>query len=159
MRCICGSGLSFEKCCGQYIDGKAAPTAEALMRSRYTAYTQKNSSYLLATWDPATWPGKLDFDSDGPIRWLGLQVLSSAGGGPKDRTGTVEFVARFEVEGRPGEMHERSTFRKDNGRWLYVDGETPETAIKTVQRSGAKVGRNDPCPCGSGRKYKKCCAA
>ncbi|HSV29430.1 MAG TPA: YchJ family metal-binding protein, partial [Candidatus Omnitrophota bacterium] len=78
------------------------------------------------------------------------------GGGADDETGSVEYVARFKIRGQAHAHHELATFRKEDGRWLYVDGEVNP---KTAPRQVAKVGRNDPCPCGSGQKYKKCCGA
>src|SRR5205085_4408879 len=88
--------------------------------------------------------------------WQGLEIVDTAGGEANDSEGTVEFIARF--RDRKGDMqahHEVSTFVKEDGRWLFKQGHAPEVA--TVRRSAPKVGRNDPCPCGSGKKFKKCC--
>lgn len=85
------------------------------------------------------------------MEWLGLDVLVCHAGGTDDTEGTVEFVARYSHEGRPGSLHEISHFHKENDQWLYVSGEFPRTPQQV------KTGRNDPCPCGSGKKFKKCC--
>jgi SEC-C motif-containing protein len=153
--CPCGSGQPFGQCCGPYLDGSALPpTAEALMRSRYTAYTRQDDRYLLATWHPETRPDDAtpSDDGDGSV-WTGLEVLRTEAGGVDDEAGVVEFVAFCDINGTPAQLHETSTFQRQDGRWWYVDGEgqTP------LRRDQPKVGRNEPCPCGSGKKYKKCC--
>ena len=159
MSCPCGSGLGLEACCGPIIDGsRAAPTAEALMRSRYTAYALKKTEYITATHDPET---RDDVDEEGTrdwaarTTWQSLEILETKAGGPSDDEGEVEFVAHFADEkGRSVAHHERSTFAKRDGRWYFVDGVTPKQA--PARRTEPKVGRNDACPCGSGKKYKKC---
>jgi SEC-C motif-containing protein len=119
--CPCDGGLPLGRCCGSYISGRlTAPTAEALMRSRYTAYVLRNRDYLLATWDPLTRPKTLDLDAD--QRWLGLRILRTEGGTRQDDTGEVEFVARFKLAGQATRLHEHSRFRKAGDGWLYVDG-------------------------------------
>jgi SEC-C motif-containing protein len=163
MKCPCGTDLELDACCGPLLAGaRAAATPEALMRSRYTAYAVKNARYIVDTHDPQT---RDDVDED-EIRnwanrseWLSLQVLATKAGGADDDRGEVEFIARFRDDRSSKEHahHERSTFVKREGRWYYQDGETPAQA--PVTRSAPKVGRNDPCPCGSGKKYKKCCGA
>jgi SEC-C motif-containing protein len=122
-------------------------TAEALMRSRYSAYVLKLSDYLAATWHASTRPPSLDIGSDTTV-WLRLSILSAEKGGKGDDEGMVEFAADYQG----GQLHERSRFLKEAGRWFYLDGEM------LPSQSAEKVGRNDPCPCGSGRKFKKCCA-
>ena len=122
------------------------PTAEALMRSRYSAFVERNWVYLDRT--------QAHQDSGKPtpdIDWHGLEVLATAAGGVEDNEGTVEFVARYSHQGRSAALHEISRFRKEDGRWIYVDGVFPKAA------SLPKRGRNEPCPCGSGKKFKKCC--
>ena len=146
--CPCGSGEPFESCCGPLLGGEPAPTAERLMRSRYTAYTRGDAGYLSATWAPETRPKALDL-ADGP-EWLGLAILRAAGGAG-DEAGTVEFRARYRAGGREEVLHETSRFRRDQGRWVYVDGQLHDPPAPT------RVGRNALCPCGSGRKYKRCC--
>lgn len=137
--CPCG-GPSLAACCGPFIAGGALPpTAEALMRSRYTAYTQKNGAYLLATWHPSTRPAEPILDEKEPIRWLGLEVKSALRlrqrkvDLPDDPdSDTVEFVARFKLGGRAHRLHEVSRFRREPDpatgapRWYYVDGSFPE---------------------------------
>ena len=156
--CPCGSGSEYSACCAPYITGqKQAATAETLMRSRYTAYVKNKISYIESTHDPAT-RDSLDLDATEEwardSEWLGLEILAVEGGGAKDETGTVEFKARFTQEGEELVHHELSQFVKKEERWYFSDGHKPST---TVVRESPKVGRNDPCPCGSGRKYKKCC--
>ncbi len=155
--CPCGSGTDYPACCGRYIDSATpAPTAEALMRSRYTAYTAGNDAYLRKTWDTDTCPKSINASEPG-IEWTGLKIIATTAGGEDDTTGTVEFVAGVDQQGQSGHLHELSDFKRDvDGRWLYVSGDTPKG--KPIQRA-QKVGRNEPCPCGSGKKYKKCCGA
>lgn len=119
--CACGSGYPMAACCAPYLAGLApAPSAEALMRSRYTAYTLGRTEYLLETWDPTTRPDAIAHDPE--RRWLGLDVKAVQGGEPGDTRGEVEFVARFKVNGRAHRLHENSRFRCVDGRWYYVDG-------------------------------------
>jgi len=155
--CPCGSGRAWESCCGPYVEGKtAAPSAEALMRSRYSAYATGAVDYIVATCLRDEDHG---IDEDATRRWseqstwLGLSVLGTTKGGSADSEGSVEFRASYELGGLREEHHEIANFAKKDGTWLYVDG---EVITETVVRSGPKVGRNDPCPCGSGKKYKKC---
>lgn len=101
-------------CCGRYHHGDAAPTAEALMRSRYAAFAVGDAAYLRRTWDPATRPRR--FALDAGTRWTGLEVLGTTGGGPRDDTGTVAFRAHH----AGGVVAEDSAFRREAGRWLYV---------------------------------------
>jgi SEC-C motif-containing protein len=162
MKCPCGTDLELDACCGPVIAGKRpAPTAEALMRSRYSAYALKNADYILDSHDPQR-RGELEPDATRQwaerTQWLGLAVLGTKAGGEHDDRGEVEFVARFRDErGVEHRHHERSTFVRREGRWYFHDGEVqPQAPIK---RDAPKVGRNDPCPCGSGKKYKKCCGA
>lgn len=118
--CPCGSGTAYADCCAPLHQGTAAPTAEALMRSRYTAYSLDLLDYVFRTWHPRTRPDSVD-----PVpglTWTGLQVLGVADGGPDDETGVVEFRARFTEGGRDRAMHETSRFERRAGRWVYVDG-------------------------------------
>jgi SEC-C motif domain protein len=120
-RCPCGSGLALGECCGRLHDGTTtAATAEALMRSRYSAFALGDAGYLLATWHPRTRPGSLDLDPD--VRWTGLDVLATTGGTLLSAEGTVEFRAHHVVAGRRGTQHENSRFLRDGGRWRYLDG-------------------------------------
>ncbi|MEI6558310.1 MAG: YchJ family protein [Rhodospirillaceae bacterium] len=155
--CPCGSGRTLEACCAPYLGGTApAPTAEALMRSRYSAFATGNIDYIEQTLLPET---RADFDRKhitewaGNSTWLGLEVRSTEAGGPDDQEGRVEFVARFALSGHQHAHHEQSRFVRRDGRWWYVDGDIVTPRPRTV----VKIGRNDPCSCGSGKKYKKCC--
>ena len=157
--CPCGSGSPLSACCGVYLDRDAdPPTAEALMRSRYTAFVLRNADYLLATWDPASRPRRLELQHD-RTEWLSLELRRIESGGPADPTGRVEFIARFRLNGIDQALHENSRFRQQAGRWLYIDGETEVSrpAARPAQAAARSVGRNDPCPCGSGQKFKRCC--
>ena len=119
--CPCHSGFPFAACCAPYLAGIApAPTAQALMRSRYTAYVLARTAYLLDTWHPSTRPQRLHVD--GARRWLGLQIRDVSHGDVGDTKGQVEFVARFKVAGRAHRLHERSTFCYQDGRWYYLHG-------------------------------------
>ena len=153
-RCPCGSKLPFEQCCGPLISGdKIAPTAESLMRSRYVAYVLKNKDYLLATWHSSTRPEDPDLFNDN-IVWKGLEILSTSGGQTQDDEGTVEFRAKCRVNDEAAGLDEASQFVREDGHWFYVDG----SSIQPIRSKHAKIGRNAPCPCGSGKKYKNCCA-
>ena len=128
------------------------------MRSRYTAYVEHAIDYIVETCagdeknkidvsETRTWSEK--------STWLGLKILSVEKGGHKDTEGSVEFEAVYELD-KLREVHrEKASFKKLEGRWLYVEG---YVSPNTVVRVGPKVGRNDPCPCGSGKKYKHCCS-
>lgn len=148
--CPCGSKRNLDKCCGPIIAGEPAPTAEKLMRSRFTAFFHGNMDYVAKT---QAEPLQAD-RGENPVEWVGLTVLGASGGGVGENSGTVEFKARFRHDGRFQVFHEISNFRREDGRWLYIDGiiKPHEDEVPT-----AKTGRNDPCLCGSGRKYKKCC--
>jgi SEC-C motif-containing protein len=153
--CPCGSGDVEAACCGPIVDGAPAPTALALMRSRYTAYVRGAVDHLIATQAPETRRGA---DRDAIARrsrdtsWLGLEIIATEAGGADDDDGIVEFVARGVTRGAPFAQRERSRFRRTDGHWYYVDG---KTAAEPTRRAAAP-GRNDPCPCGSGMKYKRC---
>lgn len=120
--CPCGSNQPYPACCARYIEGgEATPTAEALMRSRYTAYTSENENYLLFTWHASTRPPTLGFADEPPVKWLGLEVKRHE---QQDADhAIVEFVARYKVNGRAHRLHEVSRFVCEAGRWLYVDGD------------------------------------
>ncbi|WP_433798427.1 YchJ family protein [Actinomycetospora sp. CA-084318] len=117
-RCPCGSSETFDACCGRYLgpDGSAPPTAEALMRSRYTAFVRHDVDHLLRTWHPDTRPATLELDPD--TRWRGLEIVDRVAGGLFDTEGVVEFRAHH----RDGVQHERSRFGRVDGRWVYRDG-------------------------------------
>ncbi|MBU1237992.1 MAG: SEC-C domain-containing protein [Gammaproteobacteria bacterium] len=119
--CPCGSGKPLDDCCGRYLAGTAAPTAEALMRSRYCAYTLMREDYLLATWHPSTRPPELGLSNEATTKWLGLDVRRHE---QQDSDhAIVEFVARYKINGRAHRLHETSRFVREDGRWFYVDGD------------------------------------
>lgn len=120
--CPCGSGSAFADCCRPYLRGDAdAPTAEALMRSRYTAYVRRDVGYLISTWHPATCPPALEVDD---AEWRGLDVLATTDGGEADADGTVTFVAHYATGVLSlGALRETSRFARVDGRWVYVDGD------------------------------------
>jgi SEC-C motif-containing protein len=120
--CPCGSNKKYADCCGRYLDGdESAPTADTLMRSRYTAYTLLREDYLRSTWHPSTRPVALGLADDVATKWLGLEVKRHEQ--PEPDHATVEFVARYKVNGRAHRLHEVSQFVRENGRWFYVDGD------------------------------------
>ncbi len=144
--CHCGSGSSYGTCCGIYISGvKPAPSPEALMRSRYTAFCLNDLGYLRHTWHPDTLPELCD---DEPSNWVGLEILSTEIDGD---TGLVEFKAKLIHEGKLEVLHEESDFEKIAGRWVYHSG-----IFKNPNASPIKIGRKSPCPCNSGEIFKHC---
>lgn len=121
--CPCGSGHPYARCCGRLHRGEGdAATAEALMRSRFAAFAVGDTAYLLRSWHTTTRPATLSLDPR--LEWTRLEVLDTSRGGLFDTTGTVEFRAHHRERGRAGTLHERSTFRREDGRWVYVDGLT-----------------------------------
>ena len=158
-QCPCGSGSDFDECCGPVIGGTPAPNPESLMRSRFTAFVHGDLDHIENTHAEEV---RESFNRSAAesmaksVEWVGLEIRGTSGGGEDDDTGTVEFAARFKKDGELQVHHERSNFRREEGRWVYVDGKmNPKGKPHRVE----KVGRNDPCPCGSGKKYKKCCGA
>ena len=150
--CPCNSGLSYSACCKPLISGnKCAVTAEALMRSRYTAYVVKDVNYLLGTWHSSTKPATIA--SAAIPEWNGLHIVRTEAGGGSDDHGVVEFKAKAIGRKKVWTLHEVSRFKKENDKWFYVDGDLLESPPAVSD----KIGRNVPCPCGSGKKYKKCC--
>ena len=157
--CHCGTNRPYAECCEPYISGQAkAPTAEALMRSRYSAYVEHAVDYIVKTCVRRNTKEDIDYKStrDWSERstWLGLKIIETEKGGFNDTDGTVEFEASYERDGLKDVHHEKAQFKKVNGEWLYDEG---QVNAHTVVRAGPKTGRNDPCPCGSGKKYKHCC--
>ena len=123
--CPCGSGEDYPCCCGPlHIGQRPADTAVALMRSRFTAFALGDPDYLLATWHPSTRPRTLHLDQR--IVWRRLQIVDTDAGGPVDATGVVEFRAQYLLDGKRHILHERSSFARDAGRWVYVDGDVGE---------------------------------
>ncbi len=115
--CPCGSGTAFAECCGPPLAGEPAPTPEALMRSRYTAFVLGDTGYIEQTWHPGTRPERVDADPH--VRWRGLEVLQAEAG---EKRGYVEFRAHWSEGGVRGVLHERSRFVRQSGRWWYLDG-------------------------------------
>jgi SEC-C motif domain protein len=155
--------LSYEECCGPLLSGKKkASSAEALMRSRYVAYVVKNMDYV-----ERTQINSMDdvFNKEEALKWAessdwnGLEVIRTLKGGESDNSGTVEFVAHYKDKASGTELrhHETSLFSREEGDWKFKEGQIH--AGQPVKRLEPKVGRNDPCICGSGKKYKKCCGA
>lgn len=146
--CPCGSAQEYSLCCQRYLSGEqVAPDPVRLMRSRYSAFVQKQTDYLIKTWHPSCQAASFRAEIESGFaqtQWLGLTVFEQAEG-RHEKEGFVSFVARFTEQGKPGAIIERSRFLKENGQWYYIDGTRPQ------------FGRNDPCPCGSGKKFKKCC--
>ena len=157
-KCPCGSGNKYSDCCEPYINQTmVAPTAESLMRARYTAYTKGAVDFIekshseetrdtLSVEETRKW-------SKNSI-WLGLEIINTTYGKATDDKGSVEFKATYSQKGITHIHHEVSQFEKKDGKWLYKEGKIIPT---TLVRTSEKVGRNEPCPCGSGKKYKKCC--
>ncbi len=147
--CPCGSGATYSVCCLPVIhDHQLATTAEMLMRSRYTAFAIEHAPHILKTWHLNTRPKALNFD-DNPVVWLGLEVHSSQDGKAGDSSGSVEFTCSYLEKGQLCKLRELSQFHKVDGLWYYLRGECH--VIKD------KVARNNNCPCGSGKKFKRCC--
>ncbi|TLF52789.1 zinc chelation protein SecC [Halomonas urmiana] len=142
--CLCGSQRPLADCCGRYHRGEAAPSPEALMRSRYSAFALDLTDYLRETWHSSTRPASLS--GDDATRWWRLEILDHDEQGDR---GHVQFRATFQEGRRWGVLEEASRFVREDGRWYYFDGEPSVTRLKP--------GRNDACPCGSGRKFKACC--
>ncbi|WLW56258.1 YchJ family protein [Streptomyces sp. YU58] len=116
--CPCGLAETYDACCGRFHRGEAAaPTAESLMRSRYSAFVKRDEAYLLRTWHPRTRPPRVEFDPG--MRWTGLEILATGEGTAFHATGTVTFRASF----KGGSLHERSRFERIDGAWVYVHGE------------------------------------
>lgn len=121
LRCPCGSGDLFRACCGPLLAGAPAPTAERLMRSRYTAFARGDAGHLRETWHASTRPATIDLDED--LVWRRLAILDRVAGGPFDREGIVEFAASWQQGAERGVLRERSRFVREGRSWLYVDGD------------------------------------
>ena len=157
--CPCKSGKTFGECCAPIIAGTAkAESAEALMRARYSSYVTGDITFLRTS---ATAAVQAEFDEEASrswsaaAQWHGLEILTTEKGQAGDDEGIVEFRALYSANGEFCNHHEVSRFVREADGWKFDDGElVPE---KPIVREEPKVGRNDPCPCGSGKKYKKCC--
>ncbi len=155
--CPCGSGVTHAKCCEPVISGaRPAATAEELMRARYSAYVLANTEFLFESTHPDHRQG---YDHKGTKEWAenaewdGLEIIGREKGEEGDTSGEVEFIARYRLKGAHHEHHENALFKKKEGAWYFTEGAMvrPKPIVST------KIGRNEPCPCGSGLKYKKCC--
>jgi len=158
-KCPCNSGKAYGECCGPILDGTAkAETAEALMRARYSAYVTEHIAFLR---DSAVKAVQDEFDEKASTawsraaQWHSMEIIRTEAGGKDDTRGVVEFRATYTANGEFCNHHEVSTFVKEPDGWKFEDGEL--VGEKPIQREAPKVGRNDPCPCGSGKKFKKCC--
>lgn len=152
--CLCGSEVSYSLCCQSFHQHKQRPpTAECLMRSRFTAYAMHNARYLLETWDSATRPKEIDFSNDN-AKWTKLEIVKTKKGGRKDSKGLVEFKAYYTLDGEKHIMSEISRFQKKSGQWQYLDGKVKGISKESLSEN---QGKNAPCSCGSGKKFKRCC--
>lgn len=122
MTCHCQSNQPYTKCCEPYHLGEAAPTAEALMRSRYSAYVLDKGNYLYKSWSQGTRPSKKSLKQGEPMQWVSLEIINTQAGTVLDSEGTVEFKASYLVDGKTETLHEVSRFIKENSRWVYLDG-------------------------------------
>lgn len=158
--CLCGSNQPAISCCTPILSGEQkAATAERLMRARYSAFALGNIDFLGQSLHPEH---RNDHDVEATRRWaensewLGLQIVDTEKGGVDDSVGVVEFIATFKEKGVVRHHHERSNFSKAGDEWFFVDGNIVPPA--TIRNESPRIGRNDPCSCGSGKKYKKCCS-
>lgn len=155
--CHCGSGLAYATCCEPIINGTTtAETPEKLMRARYAAHVAAQVDFLFNSTHPDHRQG---YDHQGTKAWaeqsdwLGLEIISTVNGGAEDKTGQVEFIASYNDNEGEHRHHELAQFEKLDGSWYFCDGKL----VKQKPLAVTKIGRNAPCSCGSGLKYKKCC--
>jgi len=156
--CPCGSGTAYADCCEPVINGAhPAETAERLMRARYSAYCGAQMDFIFESTHPDHRQG---YDHAGTREWAeradwqGLEIIGTHRGGKDDSVGEVEFIARYkEKDGVVREHHECGQFKRKSGNWFFTEG----SMVKPKPIISSKIGRNDPCTCGSGIKYKKCC--
>jgi SEC-C motif-containing protein len=156
--CPCQSGHPFSACCAPVLNGKMkAATAEDLLRARYSAFATGAIDFVIATHHSKTRDqvnrDEIETWSKGS-KWLGLRVIEKEAGGAADDKGTIIFHAQYETDGKLQNHYERSYFEKENGEWKFLDAEGLQAG--PYVRAEPKVGRNDPCHCGSGKKFKKC---
>lgn len=144
--CPCSPQKLFADCCEPFLLGqKQVATPVELMQSRFSAYAERKEQYVLQTWHPSSRPETVNMQQ--MPQWIGLQIVSKSSVGNR---GTVEFKATYSTKEGIGVLHETSSFIRENNQWFYVDG-------KQHEQTPENVGRNEPCPCGSGLKFKKCC--
>lgn len=152
--CPCGSGKPFGACCAQYINGAPAPDAEALMRSRYTAYVVGALDHVAATHAEEVRDDFNRAEAERLVRVCQFQELDIRKVVENGDCAQIDFMIRFRRDNKDMIQVELAEFRRENGRWLYAGG---KLSAQVSQRTVTRVGRNDPCPCGSGKKAKKCC--
>ena len=157
--CPCGSTHRLDQCCLPVIQGKKrADTAEQLLRARYTAFVTGDIDFILTSHHSKT---RAEIkreeveDWSKNSKWLELKIIQVEGGQSTDTQGNIIFGAYYEAEGKNHEHLEKSFFEKEKGEWKFLDAQSVQ--VGTFKRLEPKVGRNDACPCGSGKKYKKCC--
>lgn len=157
--CPCGSQKKYSSCCEPLIHGKTLPSdAEKVLRSRYSAFVKGEIPYLRTSTHPSK---RTEFDEvsvqewSQQSEWKGLEILEVHE--PVNGRAKIEFKARYAQKGQDHEHHELAEFRQEGEtrRWYFYDAKTP--SVGPIRRESPKVGRNDPCPCGSGKKLKKCC--
>lgn len=156
-KCPCGSGITYSECCEPVISGvRPAETAEELMKARYSAYVAVNTDFIF---ESTHTDHRTGYDHKGTkewaenAEWQGLEIIATKKGNSTDTTGEVEFIARFRENGEPREHHENAHFIREGANWFFTEGST----VKAAPIISSKIGRNEPCVCGSGLKYKKCC--
>lgn len=159
MKCPCTSGAEYADCCEPIVrQQKKALTAEQLMRSRYSAYALGELDWIVESQSP---DGRQFVDREATAQWSKratwhrMEVLGVQGGAADDTEGFVDFKAYYTIAGEDITHHEVASFRKEDDTWYFVDG--VEVKPRPFKRLEKKVGPNDPCPCGSGKKHKKCC--
>lgn len=157
--CPCGSEKTIELCCLPLIQGKQkAKTAESLMRARYTAFTRGDVDFIMSTHHTRTLKDVKRDDVEEWSKnseWLGLKVHQTQEGQPDDEKGTIVFHAQYRADGKVNDHWEHSIFEKEEGEWRFLDAQGIQQG--PIRRTEPKIGRNDPCGCGSGKKLKKCC--
>ncbi len=148
--CCCGSHKPFKACCGPFLSGELKPELpEQLMRSRFSAFCTKNVEYLLNSHHPQS-QGQHDRqalkNTVQNTEWVALKIIKADNSQLDNGIGYVEFAAFYNSNG-PGQLHENSRFIKEDGEWYYAEG---------ILLEPLKFTRNEPCWCGSNKKYKKC---
>lgn len=161
-KCPCNSNLNYQTCCGVFHNAPgSAPTAETLMRSRYTAFYLKKYDYIAQTQALPEAPEQKAADikaANDTTQWIKLEVHETEAGTERDNEGMVSFSAHFKEGRHTGKLQERSLFKRIDDQWLYISGEHEvQQQTPLIKSAEMKIGRNDPCHCGSGKKFKKCC--
>jgi len=153
--CPCGSGQLFESCCEPILSGKRpAANAEELMRARYTAHVRQDFKFLHHSYRATATTPFVPEEGAPAMQWTKLVVHAHETTDSPDKS-FVDFSAYGTEEGVEKVHHEKAEFLRVNGAWLY--NREARLGPAPIKSAGPKVGRNDPCPCGSGKKYKHCC--